>query len=779
MHTTEGQVDLILKQLERPDSEGGFEAFTNEVSILSALRCLQHPNIITLVTTFSKGDTQNFLFQRADGDLKALLSSSHFALGLRTETDFLGSLWGLSSALEAVHHYFYPKYNVRQIGCHFDVKPDNILLKDGKLILSDFGLSRLRQVESGSQTTFQAGAPSYMAPECESPEEDFRHQRIGRASDIWSFGCVIAEILVYLKAEPGSGPTAIQKFSSERKLKVMHNIFYPFYDLHGVHEAVRRLLKSSMTDQSISHGLRSLAKIIQAILQYEPTHRPPAAEITRLLFHLTQKTRIMALVAVFGSSAHPLNLEFEIEIERLRIWSNSAGLNNELLDVPKSAWFGVSHSIEEYESLQHLLIEIEKEIHMIAAEVQKTTSKRPAFRLYYRLQLLQDQLWDSQSSIVRRHMFDQLEETILGKKYRTEYQEPLDSIDSPDGDSNLLSNQWFRKRFAYLATMKNVASALTRQDHQMHNNHLERRSIKGPWSELGAHTVGIFEPTAERVFIEFLNYGEAWTSREKELLERVNAIASLRSKGVLESIFPILQCRGYYHEPARTRFGIVYQLPEKAQNTIPMSLARMFTETQSMNQQPSLTQRFKLASSLVSHVLSFHRGGWLHRSISALNIICFPHAFPSIAASLAKAYFIGFNHSRVNDDDEYSSPSGPEIEYQHPLYQRNTQAYSDDMRSRNRFCQEFDYYSVGLVLIEIALWRPLSSMTRGVEGSPVEMLEQLQKKYVPLVKISMGDIYYDAVRYCLTVSDESQNSLVEVREIFNEKVVLPISQCVI
>ena len=328
--------------------------------------------------------------------------------------------------------------------------------------------------------------------------------------------------------------------------------------------------------------------------------------------------------------------------------------------------------------------------------------------------------------------------------------------------------------------MRNIASALTRQDHQMHKNHLERRSVQGPWSDLGPHTVGIVEPNYEHVLIEFLNYGEAWISREKELLERVNVIASLRSRGVLEFIFPVLQCRGYYHEPARTRFGIVYQLPTEARNTVPISLLTAFEKTRLRTQQPSLTQRFNLASILVSHILSFHRGGWLHRSISAFNIICFPHAFLSIAASLARPYFVGFNHSRVNDDDEYSSPSGPEMEYQHPLYQRNTRSYADDVRNAIiRFRQEFDYYSVGMVLMEIALWRPLSSMTEKIEGSPEKMSEELRKKYVPLVKICMGDIYCDAVQYCFTVCEEGQHLPEKVRESFNEKVVLPISKCII
>ena len=199
--------------------------------------------------------------------------------------------------------------------------------------------------------------------------------------------------------------------------------------------------------------------------------------------------------------------------------------------------------------------------------------------------------------------------------------------------------------------------------------------------------------------------------------------------------------------------------------------------------QPSLTQRYKLAATLVSHVLSFHRGGWLHKGISTLNIICFPDAFPSIAASLSTPYFIGFNYSRVNDDNAYSSLSGSEIEYQHPIYQRNALSYADNSTTPIvRYYQEFDYYSVGIVLMEIAFWAPLKSITERIKGSRKEMLEKLLETYVPLVWTYMGDIYGAAVQYCLTIYVEEQKekySPEDVRDRFNENVVIPISKCLV
>jgi hypothetical protein len=124
--------------------------------------------------------------------------------------------------------------------------------------------------------------------------------------------------------------------------------------------------------------------------------------------------------------------------------------------------------------------------------------------------------------------------------------------------------------------------------------------------------------------------------------------------------------QGLLHDLAQFEFGIVYDLPPLVKNTDPVDLAQIITLTQSKPKQPSLTEKFKLASTLVSYILDFHKGNWLHKSISAFTIIRFPMVFSIAAESLSSPYFIGFSHSRVNGENAYSSLSGPENEYQHP-----------------------------------------------------------------------------------------------------------------
>ena len=387
-------------------------------------------------------------------------------------------------------------------------------------------------MEDGSQTMFQAGEGDYTAPECESLAEGFEPGKIGRASDIWSFGCVLAEILAYLSVEPVHGPTAVAEFDQDRKRKVGKYITSVFFGDNEVNPAVQRLLKDCRA--TLHSRLGPMADVVDTILRFEPSQRSSALNITRSLFHLTQQSRVHAIIAILTQNFEPMELELEIETERFRVWSQAVAVGASMSDLSEPKKFQQSYTVEEFDNLQRLLVRIQTEASMIATEL-KTSSGRPAFRLYHRLQKLHDQLWDSQPLAVRRHMSDRLEENMLNEECLVQPQETLESISSNVKGGHSSLSEWLCRRLTYLAMMRNIASSLVRQDRQTQDNYLDRARIKGPFSDLGPHTVGTIEPEGNRILVEFLNYGKTWNDRESELLERVNAVTCLRSKGVLES----------------------------------------------------------------------------------------------------------------------------------------------------------------------------------------------------------------------------------------------------
>jgi len=109
----------------------------------------------------------------------------------------LDQVHGLSSALESLHNYVDATERIQMKGCHFDLAPRNILVQKGRLLLADFGLSRLRSESSNSATPFKGGAGDFLAPECTVQafgDPDYLH---GRKSNVWSLGGILTVLVVF------------------------------------------------------------------------------------------------------------------------------------------------------------------------------------------------------------------------------------------------------------------------------------------------------------------------------------------------------------------------------------------------------------------------------------------------------------------------------------------------------------------------------------------------------------------------------------------------------
>ena len=89
-----------------------------------------------------------------------------------------------------------------------------------------------------------------------------------------------------------------------------------------------------------------------------------------------------------------------------------------------------------------------------------------------------------------------------------------------------------------------------------------------------------------------------------------------------------------------------------------------------------------------------------------------------------------------------------------------------------RFCLGYDYYSVGLLLLEIGLWEPLSDsrlLERDIKDVQLVVQQDLWlSQAVPRLGPLVGRIYQEAVRVCLSdelldASDEEAKNGFETR----------------
>ena len=167
----------------------GPERFFKEIELTASL---QHPHIVPL---FDSGTADGLLFYvmpYVEGEtLRGRLDRERqlpIADALRIAID-------VADALEYAH-----KRGV----IHRDVKPENVLMHEGRPLVADFGIALALQQAGGermTQTGLSLGTPQYMAPEQAMGERNVDHR-----TDIYALGAVTYEMLA--GEPPFTGPSA-------------------------------------------------------------------------------------------------------------------------------------------------------------------------------------------------------------------------------------------------------------------------------------------------------------------------------------------------------------------------------------------------------------------------------------------------------------------------------------------------------------------------------------------------------------------------------------------
>ncbi len=111
----------------------------------------------------------------------------------------------------------------------------------------------------------------------------------------------------------------------------------------------------------------------------------------------------------------------------------------------------------------------------------------------------------------------------------------------------------------------------------------------------------------------------------------------------------------------------------------------------------------------------------------------------------------------------------------------NTQYVRGPLGLFPRFRPEFDYYSLGLVVLEIGLWTPLRRMTEKYrERTPQELRDKFLGSGLPKLGTRMGTIYQGAVESCLKGEFEDAHAEFTSMALslsFNGRVVDQLAKC--
>ncbi len=191
--------DVAIKVLPEHLSQSP-QALVRFVRETKAVAALSHPNILAIFDTGTENGISYAVTELLDGEsLRARLTRGPLPWRKAVE---IGA--ALAEGLAAAHSKGIT---------HRDLKPENIFLtRDGRVKVLDFGLARVEAgpASADAQTQTQAGTvmgtPGYMSP------EQVRGISAGPASDIFSLGCVLYEMISGGRAF--AGQTAAEAMSS-------------------------------------------------------------------------------------------------------------------------------------------------------------------------------------------------------------------------------------------------------------------------------------------------------------------------------------------------------------------------------------------------------------------------------------------------------------------------------------------------------------------------------------------------------------------------------------
>jgi len=224
---------VALKFLPAPLTEDK-EAKKRFIQEAQAAAALEHPNICT-VYEVDEADGQTFIaMSYIEGQsLKGMLQGGPMEIE-EAKNIALQVAEGLREAHE--------KGIV-----HRDIKPANIMItKKGQAKITDFGLAKLSWGVDLTKPSTIMGTVAYMSP------EQVRGEKIDHRTDIWSFGCLLYELLT------GHGP-----FRGGHEQAIIHAI------IHSSPQSIVALR------QDVPVGLD---KILTRCLQKNPLNRYPDTE---------------------------------------------------------------------------------------------------------------------------------------------------------------------------------------------------------------------------------------------------------------------------------------------------------------------------------------------------------------------------------------------------------------------------------------------------------------------------------------------------------------------
>jgi eukaryotic-like serine/threonine-protein kinase len=178
--------EIALKTIRGQDDPRSVQRFVRELVLA---RKITHKNVVRIHDLGEAEGIKFFTMELVEGEnLKRLIKRR----GKLPPGEAIALARPILSALQEAH---------AQGVIHRDLKPQNVMVdRQGTPYLMDFGIARSVDTEGHTATGVIMGTPDYMSP------EQVRGEAAGPASDLFSFGVILYEMLTGEIPFPGESP---------------------------------------------------------------------------------------------------------------------------------------------------------------------------------------------------------------------------------------------------------------------------------------------------------------------------------------------------------------------------------------------------------------------------------------------------------------------------------------------------------------------------------------------------------------------------------------------